>query len=81
MTDNGNGNSRAERRTQTRYSNRDLQLSIAYPGIKGMLRFNPIVNCVDFSSTGFQFECNRPFQLGDRLIIDLCCLEECIDEL
>lgn len=81
MTDTNSGKSTTERRKQTRYTHGDLHLSVAYPGIKGMLRFNPIVECVDFNSTGLQFKCNKPFQLDDRLIIDLCVQEECIYEL
>jgi len=80
MTDSSNQPS-SDRRKQTRYTQGDLKLSIAYPGIKGMLRFNPIVKCVDFNSTGLQFECDKTFQLDDRLIIDLCVQDECIYEL
>jgi|TARA_Y100000310_G_scaffold344877_2_gene460211 hypothetical protein len=81
MTNDSSGNTADERRKQTRYTHGDLHLSIAYPGIKGMLKFNPIVECVDFSSTGLQFKCDRPFQMDDRIVIDLCVQEECIYEL
>lgn len=70
-----------ERRKQTRYTQGDLQLTIAYPGIKGMLRFNPVVECIDFNSIGLQFKCKTSFRMDDRLVIDLCMLEECIHEL
>ncbi|HJN49897.1 MAG: PilZ domain-containing protein [Pseudomonadales bacterium] len=81
MTHNSSEKPTLDRRKQARYTNGDLSLSIAYPGIKGMLRFNPIVECIDFNSTGLQFKCNRPFQLDDRLVIDLCVQDECIYEL
>ena len=80
MTDTGNS-SDTERRKQPRYAAGDLKLSVAYTGIKGMLKFNPMVKCVDFSSAGLQFECKQRFRLGDRLCIDLCIQDECIYEL
>jgi len=79
MTDHHNAST--ERRRHARYSPGDLKLTIAYPGLRGMLRPHPIVECLDFNSSGLQFESNKRFTLDDRLIIDLCIREECIYEL
>lgn len=79
MTDNHQAN--IERRRNTRYRPGDLKITIAYPGLKGMLRSNPIVECLDFNALGLRFESVRRFNLDDRLIIDLCIREECIYEL
>jgi len=79
MTDEHSDNS--DRRRQTRYSPGDLKLTIAYPGLKGMLRSNPIVECTDFNATGLQFTTSKRFHLDDRVVIDLCIKEECLYEL
>ncbi len=61
-----------ERRYSERYENDQLILNVARPGIKGMLRLNPTVECLDFSLKGLQFASKQRFKPGQILILDLC---------
>ncbi|XOV88823.1 MAG: hypothetical protein ACFHX7_02815 [Pseudomonadota bacterium] len=70
-----------ERRRHARYERADLELSVARPGIKGMLSLNPTSECLNFSLAGLQFGCNKLFQPGERLILDLRVYDIEADEL
>lgn len=61
----------SERRRHPRYPKGSLELKIARPGIKGILTLNPQAECLNFSRSGLQFECDRQFTVGDRLVVDL----------
>ncbi len=61
-----------ERRCHQRYNNKQLALNVAQPGIKGFLRLNPTVECLNFSLTGLQFVSRKRIRPGSPLILDLC---------
>ncbi len=61
-----------ERRRHERYDNEQLVLNVARPGIKGILRLNPTAACLNFSLAGLQFGTEQAFEIGERLILDLC---------
>ena len=70
-----------ERRRHARYSQSDLELEVARPGIKGILSVNPSAECLDFSLTGLQFGSDQPFRQGEKVIVDLRVYDLRADEL
>lgn len=70
-----------ERRRHTRYTQTELELSVARPGIKGILSVKPTVECLDFSLTGLQFGSDQPFRIGEKVIMDLAVFDLRADEL
>jgi len=71
-----------ERRQHTRYDKVNLELSVARPGIKGILRINPSSSkCLDISLSGIQFNSNQKFTLDEKLVLDLCVYDTELKEL
>lgn len=70
-----------ERRRHTRYEQNELELSVARPGIKGILSVNPTCECLNFSLTGLQFGSEQVFKIGERLILDLRVFDVMAEEL
>lgn len=71
----------SERRQHPRYPKGALELKVARPGIKGILTLNPEAECLNFSRSGLQFECDRRFKVGDRLVVDLNVFDIALHEL
>ena len=71
----------SERRRHPRYPKGALELKVARPGIKGILTLNPEAECLNFSRSGLQFESDRPFKVGERLVGDLNVLDVAFNEL
>ncbi|MBD3649611.1 MAG: hypothetical protein HUJ31_19635 [Pseudomonadales bacterium] len=61
-----------ERRRHARYSRGDMTIEIARPGILGILTVAPSAECDNFSRSGLQFCCEKPFEIGEKLIRDIC---------
>jgi hypothetical protein len=70
-----------ERRKHARYDNEQLSLNVARPGIRGILKINPTAECLDFSRTGLQFECDQTLAIADRVILDLLVYDIELDEI
>jgi hypothetical protein len=60
-----------ERRRYARFENRSLTVTVARPGIRGIIRSNPTAECLNFSRTGLQFDCLQELNEGEKLIIDI----------
>jgi hypothetical protein len=60
-----------EKRRYTRFENRSLSVTVARPGIRGMIRSNPTAECLNFSRTGLQFDCPQELREGEKLVIDI----------
>lgn len=72
----------SERRLHARYDKVDLMLSVARPGIKGILRINPSSSkCLDISLSGIQFNSNQAFSADEKLVLDLCVHDTELKEL
>ena len=70
-----------ERRRHPRYPKGSLELKVARPGIKGILTLNPDAECLNFSRTGLQFESDRRFKVGERLVVDLSVFDVALHEI
>ncbi len=70
-----------DRRRHARYERADLELSVARPGIKGMLSLKPTSECLNFSLAGLQFGSDKMFNKGEHLILDLRVYDIEADEL
>ncbi len=70
-----------DRRRHTRYQNDQLTLSVARPGIRGILRINPTAECLNFSRDGLQFACDQTFKIGERVVLDLQIYNLELDEI
>ncbi len=70
-----------ERRRHPRYPKGSLELKVARPGIKGILTLNPDAECLNFSGTGLQFESDRRFKVGERLVVDLSVFDVALHEI
>ena len=60
-----------EKRRYPRYSNHYLSLSVARPGIRGIIRTNPSAECMNFSLTGLQFDSPEQLTPGEKLLLDI----------
>ena len=70
-----------ERRRHPRYPKGSIELKVAPPGIKGILTLNPDAECLNFSRTGLQFESDRRFKEGERLVVDLSVFDVALHEI
>lgn len=58
-------------RRHSRYQRADLILDVARRGIKGILRINPLSECLDFGIAGLRFGSSQQYQKGEWLVLDL----------
>ena len=63
--------SEQEKRRYRRYPNQVINLQVARPGISGFIRTNPTSDCLNFSRTGMQFQCEQTLKSGSPVVLDL----------
>lgn len=73
--------SAAEKRRYQRYPNCSARVEVARQGLGAIFRANPHAECLNFSRTGLQFDCDKELAEGEKLLIDIMIDDLHVDEL